>query len=166
MDIRKLSGQYRVRTLGDGDVDAIFALSAGNPMFYEYCPPFVTRESILADQKALPPRTTYDDKFYVGFFCGETLVAVLDLILNYPNQQTVFIGLFMLDRQFQGRGIGSEIVQGCFRYLKTLGYAYVRLGFAKGNPQSEAFWMKNGFQKTGVQSVQENYTMVVMQKEL
>ena len=50
--------------------------------------------------------------------------------------------------------------------VKEQGYQYIRLGFAKGNPQSEAFWTKNGFVRTGVEDVQENYTVVVMEKRL
>ena len=45
-------------------------------------------------------------------------------------------------------------------------YGHVRLGFAKGNPQSEAFWMKNGFKRTGFEDVQEKYTVVVLEREL
>ena len=40
----------------------------------------------------------------------------------------------------------------------------VRLGFAKGKPQSEAFWVKNGFAKTGVEVDNGNYIMVVMER--
>ena len=35
--------------------------------FYQYHPPFVTKESVLKDMKALPSGKNYDDKFYVGF---------------------------------------------------------------------------------------------------
>lgn len=42
----------------------------------------------------------------------------------------------------------------------------VRPAFAKGNPQSEAFWTKNGFRKTGVAAEYENYTAVIMHREL
>lgn len=107
MNINALSSAYSVRKLGEGDIDKIYELSKGNPMFFRFCPPEVTRESIRAYLAALPPRTTYADKFYVGFFDRETLVAVLDLILHYPDEQTAFIGLFMVAKAFQGRGIGS-----------------------------------------------------------
>ena len=125
-----------------------------------------THRSILDDMKALPPRTTYDDKYYIGFFEKDCLVAVMDLILNFPNRETAFIGLFMMDKAFQGKGLGTEIIKECFEMLKEEEYQYVRLGFAKGNPQSETFWRKNGFEKTGVEDVQERYTVVVLQKEL
>ena len=41
-----------------------------------------TAQSIVDDMNALPPRTTYDDKYYIGYFEGEKLVAVMDLILK------------------------------------------------------------------------------------
>jgi len=166
MDINALSSVYFVRKLGEEDIEKIYALSLGNPMFFRYCPPDVTRESIRADQKALPPRTIPEDKFYVGFFDGASLVAILDLILHYPNEKTAFIGLFMVAKQYQGRGVGSQIVRECFDFLNEQGFAAVRLGFAKGNPQSEAFWRKNGLEPTGLEVPYENYTAVVMERKL
>lgn len=166
MNIADLSLQYNVRKLTADDVDSIYELSVENPMFYQYCPPFVTKESILEDMKALPPRTSYEDKFYVGFFKGEKLIAVMDLIFNFPDTQTAFIGLFMMSKAEQGKGIGSGIIRECGHFIQSQGYSFIRLGFAKGNPQSEAFWKKNGFVETGVESDNGSYTVVVMQKNL
>lgn len=41
--------------------------------------------------RALPPRMTYDDKYYVGFWDGQRLVAVMDLVSNYPDENTVLL---------------------------------------------------------------------------
>ena len=164
MNIAELSLQYAVRKLTVEDVDCIYELSAENPMYYEYCPPFVTKESILADMKALPPGMTYKDKFYIGFFQNEKLVAVMDLILHYPDAHTAFIGLFMVSGAAQGKGIGSGIVNECFRYIGSQGYHFIRLGYVKGNLQSESFWKKNGFEETGTECDNGSYTIVVMQR--
>lgn len=51
MELQKVSRRYRIRLLQETDMDDILRLSESNPMFYEYCPPFVTRESILNDMK-------------------------------------------------------------------------------------------------------------------
>lgn len=166
MNIAKLSSQYTVREMTPEDVDDIYELSVGNPMYYQYCPPFVTRESILEDMRALPPGMTYDDKFYIGFYKNKKLIAVMDLIFNYPNTDTAFIGLFMMSETEQGKGIGSCIVKECARSIRSQGYRFIRLGFVKGNPQSEAFWRKNGFLPTGVETDNGRYTVVLMQKEL
>lgn len=166
MDIRKLATGYDVQRLNEADIEAVYEVMRGNPMFFRYCPPMATHQSILEDMKALPPRTTYEDKYYIGFYKDGVLTAVMDLILNFPNRETAFIGFFMMNADFQGRGIGTEIFRECCAGLKEEGYRYIRLGFVKGNPQSEAFWTKNGFERTGVEAVQERYTVVVLQKEL
>ncbi|MEG1782750.1 MAG: hypothetical protein RR253_05840 [Oscillospiraceae bacterium] len=51
-------------------------------------------------------------------------------------------------------------------YLKESGFSFVRLGYAKGNRQSEKFWLKNGFEKTGTEVPAENYVIVSMEKQL
>ncbi len=87
MDINNISTKYKVRKLNSADTEKILTLFAGNPLYFEYCPPKPTPESVAEDMKALPLKMTYDDKFYVGFFEGEKLAAVLDLILRYPNDE-------------------------------------------------------------------------------
>ncbi len=73
MEPAGLSSRYGARRLCDSDVGAVYRLSAGNPIFYKYCPPCVTLESIREDMKVLPPGKSGEDKFYVGFFDGSML---------------------------------------------------------------------------------------------
>lgn len=93
MIICDLSKSYSVRRLTENDVELIYRLSCGNTLFYRYHPPFVTYESILMDMKALPPGKMYDDKYYIGFFDEECLVAIMDLIQDYPVELSAYIGL-------------------------------------------------------------------------
>jgi len=164
--IEQLSKQYNVRMLTDTDVAAVYALCKENSLYYQYCPPFVTEDSIRADMAALPPHKTMEDKYYLGFFKDEVLVAVMDLILGFPKEETAFIGFFMMNKEYQGRGIGTALMEEVYAYLEKCGYCFVRLGFAKGNPQSEHFWTKNEFERTGVEAQNEGYTVVVLEKEL
>ncbi len=164
MDVKKLSSRYLVRRLSENDIDSILELCLGNPMFYHYCPPAVTKESIARDMAALPPRTTYDDKYYLGIYDGDDLIAVMDLILRYPNAETAFIGFFMVSAAHQGCGLGSFLVGEILACLADNGFGFTRLGYVKGNPQARAFWLKNGFAETGVEAKTEAYTMVVLQR--
>lgn len=166
LDISKLSDKYTIRFLTGADIDIIYDLAAGNPLFYRFCPPFVTKESIADDMRALPPNKSYADKYYIGFFHETKLVAIMDLIVGFPDSATAFIGLFMVDKSEQGKGTGTSIIAGCTAYIKELGYACIRLGYVKGNPQSKSFWEKNGFAQTGVENEQDRYTVVIMQKEI
>ncbi len=161
-----LSSVYTVRPIEETDIQTVYALARKNPLFYQHCPPFVTKSSLLADMKALPPNKTLRDKYYLGFWKDGELIAVVDLILAFPNDQTAFIGFFMVNRAFQGKGIGSAILHELLSSIRQLGYFFVRLGYAKGNPQSRAFWVKNGFAETGVEYKNPGYTVMVMERSL
>lgn len=97
------------------------------------------------DTTALPPGKHSSDKYYVGFFEKEALIAVMDLISDYPETDCGFIGLFMMDDKFQNKGIGSDIIHDVLKYLKLSKFKKVRLSVDKGKTQSYSFWRKNGF---------------------
>lgn len=166
IDVAKFSDHYRVRCLHYADIPVIYALCKGNPQYYKYCPPFVTEQSILDDMKALPPGKDYPDKYYVGYFDGEKLIAVMDFIMAYPDEETAFIGFFMTDSSVQSAGVGSGIIDGLCRYLKDTGLSGIKLGWVSSNPQAVHFWHKNGFKETGITYHTENYTVTVARKEL
>lgn len=145
--LSRLAPAYQVRRLKEADVPAIFDLMCGNPLFYKYSvqTSCAQRERITEDIRALPPGTTAEQKYYVGLFDDAGLLAVLDLIDGYPEAEIAYIGFFMMRADAQGKGIGSRIIVELLAELKTLGFAAVRLGIDKGNPQSTHFWLKNGF---------------------
>ena len=145
LDASGLSRRYDARALTEADVERIFGLCRTQTLFYRYHPPFVTRESILEDLRAMPPGKTVADKLFAGFFDGTALAAILDLIWDYPVCGTAWIGLFMLDAARQGRGEGTALLGEILQALQERGVLRVRLGVDRGNPQSLAFWTKNGF---------------------
>ncbi len=145
IDILKLSKQYAVRKMDDSDIDRILNLCYGNTLFYQYCEANPTKEQILNDLHMTPPNTVLSDKYYVGFFENNTLVAVMDLIDGYPNKENAFIGFFMMNIEYQGKQIGTAIISEVAEYLKSIGKVSVQLAIDKSNPQSNHFWKKNGF---------------------
>ena len=168
MQIETLTPHYMVRKLQpvDADIKKIYALASQNTLFYQYHPPFVTRKSILDDMSALPPGKTVADKFYVGFFDGTVLAAVVDFILAYPDEATGYIGFFMVDKSRQGQGIGSCIVADIENAMRKNGMRHSRLAVDKGNPQSYSFWTKNGYTVCGPEIPNDFSAYIPMQKEL
>lgn len=166
LDIRAFSKQYEVRFIKDADVPQVYALCRQNALYYHYCPPFVTADSIRKDMAALPQKKASGDKYYVGYFDGHRLLAVMDLIMEFPDKDTAWLGFFMTDVAVQNKGVGSAIISDLCTYLSGTGISCVRLGWVRGNPQAEHFWRKNGFAETG--AVHENgaYAVVVAQRML
>ena len=166
MEISLLSDCYHVLRMTEDNIAEIYALCRNNTLYYHYCPPFVTEESIASDMKVLPPNKESSDKFFLGYYDGEKLIAVMDLILSYPDRDTAFIGFFMTDTSVQNAGIGSGIIKTLCSFLKNHGFSSVRLGWVKGNPQAEHFWKKNLFIETGVTYNTDDYTVVVAQRTI
>lgn len=165
MEIQSLSSTYEVSILDDSDVPEVLGLCNGNPRYYRYCPPPVSEEGIRRDMRAIPEGKALKDKFYLGFWDGGVLIAVLDLICAFPDEKTAFIGFFMMRADMQGKGIGSKLVSEICAALKE-SFSYVRLGYVQGNEQPKHFWLKNGFVPTGTVTKTESYDIVVMQREL
>ena len=160
------SQKYAVRPLTAGDVDKILALCAENEQFYRYHPPLATKESVLEDLSALPPGKNAADKHYLGFFDGKTLVAVLDLILDYPQEGTAYLGFFMTKKERQGCGLGTSLIGKLFDELRKEKFCRVRLAIDRGNPQSKAFWEKNGFALTGEEFPRDDSAYLPMERAL
>lgn len=149
MEIQKITNKFCVKKLNEENIEEILTLCKKNELFYQYHPPMATRESILDDLNALPPNKDNKDKYYLGFYKEDSLAAVMDLIVDFPEEKVAYIGFFMVEAELQGQGIGTEVISDCMEYLKELGYQKVRLAIDEGNPQSQAFWRKNLFQETG-----------------
>ena len=94
------------------------------------------------------------------WFAAGALAAVMDLILGYPQDRTALIGFFMVDASRQGTGLGSRLVTEAMECLRAQGFTRLRLGVDKGNPQSLAFWKKNGF----MQVSEDRY--IVMERDI
>ena len=165
IDISKISKLYDIRRLDDSDVDSILSLCQKNTQFYEYCEAEPTREQVLGDLHITPPGIGLLDKYYIGFYQNEILIAVMDLIDGYPETTIAFIGFFMMNKDFQGQGVGTAIIQKTAAYLKVTGKTTIRLAIDKGNPQSAHFWKKNGF--VVIKEVDRNgWTALVAEKQL
>lgn len=163
--IPSLSAFYSVRLLCLADVEAVFSLYEGNETYFVYSDAERTREQVVSDMRALPEGIERSKKFFVGFFDGKKLVAVMDLVDGYPTEEIAYVGLFMVDRAKQGRGIGSSIIEEVAAYLKETGKKSIRLCMAKDNPQATHFWAKNGF--STIKEVLRNHrSLLIAEKTL
>ena len=166
LPFQQISTQYQVRRITEEDLPELLSLAQGNPTYYEHMHERPELETLREDLTKLPPRTTSEDKYFLGYFRDGRLWGALDLILHFPNPETAFVGLFILRKDLQGRGVGTALVSELMDLLKDQGFRSVRLGRVKGNPESEAFWVKNQFTPTGIETDGGGYIIVIMQREL
>jgi len=106
---RKFSGKYDVRKLNLDDVKMIYTFCKSNTQYYEYCGKEPSIELIERDLRITPPGIPIEQKYHIGFFENQKLVAIMDLENGYPSDDYVYIGFFMMSRELQGIGIGKWI---------------------------------------------------------
>ncbi len=165
MNLYDLSKQYRVKKITNEDIPAVYKLCSGNPDYYRHMNLQPTPENLTEVITVLPPGKDLEDKYFVGFWEGASLLAILDLILDYPVEKTAFIGWFMLEKARQGGGVGSALVREILEALHRAGMKKVRLGCIKGNRRAYEFWKKHGFAPTGEETKQKDYTIIAMERE-
>ena len=165
IDISKLGNKYTVRRMSDSDAEDILEFCKENTQYYEYCQAEPTLEQVMSDLHLAPPGIGPEDKYYVGFYQDDDLVAVMDLVNGFPEDGIVFIGFFMMSKRLQGQEIGSSIIREVSEYLKSKGITSIRLAIDKGNPQSTHFWKKNGFSVI-YEADRDGHALLVAEKEL
>lgn len=137
--------EYEFRYLKDADVPEIYDLCLGNPQYYDHCPTPVSEESIRSDMRALPDGKTAEDKHYIGFYKEGKLIAVMDLITHFPEENAAWIGFFMTKSESQYQGVGGIIIDEVCQALAVSGFRKIGLAYVKDNPQAACFWKKLGF---------------------
>jgi ribosomal protein S18 acetylase RimI-like enzyme len=99
----------------------------------------------------VPEGKAPEDKAPFGVWDGDELVGLLDLLLRYPDDETIYIGLLLIDRDRQGQGVGAAAYQALERDLLP-GWPWarrLRLSVVRANDQVLGFWRRLGFTETG-----------------
>lgn len=156
---------FPVYRLSEADISELYRLCVGNPRYYAYLKCEPAPETLKGELTALPQGKSLEDKYFVGIYEGDRMIAILDLITGYPDERTAFIGWFMVDGGLHGQGIGTKLVGELLGYLRGKGFSSVRLGCIMENIEGRRFWEKQGFSYTGKQWTTKDYTVLVMQRD-
>ena len=157
---------YSVTKIDDSNIDEVFELCKQNTNYYAHLKEQVTLDGVKSIISELPPNTTLNNKYFLGFYLNDKLVAILDLIDGYPKEHCAFIGLFMVDINLQGLGLGKNIIKQLLRFLKNKKYISCDLGVIETNVEATEFWNKLGFTKTGQIFNHEKYNVIMMRRKL
>jgi ribosomal protein S18 acetylase RimI-like enzyme len=126
------------------------------------------------DAKALlsdfPPTKSPSDKTVLAIEETKNVVALLDILQHYPDQQIFWIGLLLIHPDYRKKGLGKEIVNSLQTHLKLSMYSEIRLGVLEENHDGYGFWQRMGFKqidlKPGRIFGQKTHTVIVMNKLL
>lgn len=158
--------KYNVKRLTVDDVQQLYDFCKANTTYYKYMRMEPTVENVSENFTMLPPNKELKDKYFVGFYDGKELVAILDVVMGYPKEDVAYIGWFMVNIDKQVKGIGKEISDNVIAILQEGGYKSIMLACIKDNKEACRFWTNRGFEMTGKEVDKGNYIVMEMKKEL
>ncbi len=93
-----------------------------------------------------PPGVSKAATFVLGLLeKGGGYVGLAHLVLGYPTDTTMFLGLLLIAEPRQRKGHGKEFLEGIYNWARPQGIGFIR---ARVNPASDiakAFFDKVGF---------------------
>ena len=166
LDIQSFSSEYTVKRIDESDISKVYKLCKSNKRYYRYLGHIPTRESLTEIISQTPENSPIEDKYFVGFFDQDQLIAIMDLITGYPQNDDAFIGWFMVQGDKQGQGIGSQILADVRASLKAMKYDSISLGLVEENKEAIQFWTNQGFKPTTQKIQHKHYTVVTYEKAI
>ncbi len=170
-DLKELLPDYTIKKITSEDYDSLYNLELLNIDYY-LCTQgrAVTYEESVQDTINLPPNTTYNQKFYIGFYDNNKLVAIMDYIEHYPVKDIIWIGLFMIDVNVKRKKLGTKIITEFINALRKNGIYKLQLGCVDSNNTGMCFWKSfNMYEIRRVVSKDDNrpdWNIVVLEKNL
>lgn len=113
----------------------------------------------------LPPGCGYHQKFVFLIELQNQYIGVSDLVLRYPDNETAFLGLLLLNEDFQGKGMGRQAYQLHEQFARENNFHKIRLAVVETNPVLD-FWRKLGFQETGITRPYQHHLVTSVVKVL
>lgn len=138
--------EYRIVPINEINIEEVFMLMRTNTYFYSRTQLHeLTLEECIDDIASFPPNINLQQKFYVGIYLGDCLIALLDFIEGFPSDNIVYIGFFMLNIDMHGKGAGKYLIETFIQSAKINEFEEIKLACYEANEIGYLFWTKMGF---------------------
>ena len=129
-------------------------------------PPSIS--NVEEDIEAIPNGVQKNQKNYSLISFNDEILGV-DFLSDYPEKDTILIGLFIIKNDKQKQGLGTKI----FRYLEKLfkneKFLKIRIGVLVDNEIGLSFWKKQNFkeiERKFLKFEKSKKEVIVMEKEI
>ena len=130
-------------------------------------PPSIS--NVEEDIEVIPNGVQKNQKNYRLISFNNEILGVVDYLTDYPEKDTILIGLLIIKNNRQKEGIGTKI----FRYLensfKNKNFLKIRIGVLVDNQIGLSFWKKQNFkeiERKFLKFEKSEKEVIVMEKEI
>lgn len=104
-----------------------------------------TKDVCIDTIKYCPNGFPKEKCYCIGFSLNGEAAAILSVLEDYPDSGTLYIGLFLINKKFKQRGIGTKIIGTLTDEAFLVRYGTVKLSVQDNNISGFSFWKKLGF---------------------
>lgn len=146
---------FEVRQLSHQDEDQIYALQQKQRAFFNLILDHkLTKREAVADLDEVASEAAAAQKYYLGLFQANQLVATLDLTIDYPLPQLVWLGQYFVDDDVITNDQRAEILTTTLDTLKSLDAVQVQLLVLKADQASQDFYAAQKFEQVSATRTQ------------
>ncbi|MCH5462188.1 GNAT family N-acetyltransferase [Lactobacillus sp. LC28-10] len=145
----QLSNQlaYDVRELTHDDEDDIYQLQKQHQQFFDlFLDHQLTKREATSDLDEVASEASAAQKHYLGLFKDGKLVATIDLTIDYPLPQLVWLGQYFVDDSQISANERTTIINQILAVLKQLTAVQVQLLVLKADQPSRDFYENAKFE--------------------
>ena len=115
-----------------------------------------------------PPNCDPAQSDRLGLFVDHRLSGVAEVAYGFPEQNDAYLGLMILGPWAQGAGQGKAFLAHCEAVARKRHAARLNLAVIDRNPRGRAFWLREGFNATGLRrhDTEHNYWVERLVKAL
>ncbi len=97
----------------------------------------------------------------MGIYRGGTMVGFL-MYGSAQQDGRAWLFRIMIDRKYQGQGLGKEALQRVIRRMRDEGYTELNIGWDPANEVAERLYLHHGFEPTGMAEWGEKTARLVL----
>jgi len=137
---------YRKQEIGDSEKKEIWDIYQSNPYYFQATYHRKAKETdIEEDIQELPKQAGNFQKHYELIYLSDVPVGILDYLEDFPEEKTVYIGIYMIKGKYHHQGLGKSIFRELENEFKRKGFHNIHLAVIPENTISFQFWTNMGF---------------------
>ena len=122
--------------------------------------------AVEEDIKTIPNRVQKNQKNYRLISFNDEILGVVDFLSDYPEKDTILVGLFIIKNDKQKQGLGTKIFRYLEKSFKNKKFLKIRIGVLVDNEIGLSFWKKQNFKEIERKFEKSEKEVIVMEKEI
>ena len=105
-----------------------------------------TEETCIETIKYCPNDFPIEHVYNIGFLYNDKPVGARFALYGYPDEKTVYIGLFLMNEEYKKQGIGTKVIRALFDSFSNSVIERFCLSVQDNNLSGCRFWNNLGFE--------------------